>query len=95
MVRIEKSAMKIINSDASYNETLCEVTLSPLDVYITETGERYIRFIYDNEDHPLNPNIVRNNQRQTRVSSLTYMPRCQTSKLQNSFFHAYSDTISN
>ena len=95
IIQIEKSVMKIINSDASYHEALCEVNLSPLDVYITETGERYIRFIYDNEDHPLNPNIVRNNQRQTRVSSLTYMPRCRTSKLQNSFFHTYSDTISN
>ena len=74
LIQIEKSAMKIIDADFSYQETLCKIQLPPLDMVMDQASRKYIMAIYGNKNHPLHKNIELNTQRKTRVSSLTSMP---------------------
>ena len=93
LTQIEKTAMKVINSDIPYNEVLAECELPPLNVYINETARTLIQVIHDNKCHPLNSCISLKKGRRTRVSSVTDMPVCRTTKLQNTFFYAYSSAV--
>ena len=89
--RIEGKAMRIINSDISYEQALCQYQVPAVDQFITDLSRKTMLKIYSNTNHPLSCVIKRKTTRQTRVSKMIQMPKCRTEKLKRSFFHHYSD----
>ena len=89
--RIEGKAMRIINSDISYEQALCQYQVPAVDWFITDLSRKTMLKIYSNTNHPLSCVIKRKTTRQTRVSKMIQMPKCRTEKLKRSFFHHYSD----
>ena len=89
--RIESKAMRIINSDISYEQALCQYQVPAVDKFIADLSRKTMLKIYSNTYHPLSSAIKRKTTKQTRVSKLIQMPKCRTEKLKRSFFYHYSD----
>ena len=93
IVKIEKSAMKILNPDIGYENSLTMYDIPPIEKYIDEQCRKHYHKIISNEEHPLHKNIMRNTNRKTRVSAIVKMPRCRTEKLKKSFFFKYANCV--
>ena len=91
LIQIEKSSIKIIEL-IYLTDRLCKIQLPPLEMVMDQASKNYIMAIYGNKNHPPKKNTNLNAKRSTRVSSLTSMPMCRTTKLQRTLFYAYRGT---
>ena len=53
IVKIEKSAMKILNPDIGYEHSLAMHDIPPIEKYIDEQCRKHYHKIISNEKHPL------------------------------------------
>jgi hypothetical protein len=88
--RIQKTAMKIISPDSSYDQCLTTLNLSSIESFIFDLGySHFIKILHD-PDHPLFSRLTFNtNRRSARQNSVFRLPICRTAKRANSFFIFY------
>ena len=85
--RVERQALKIMNSDIEYFEAIQIYNILPVKPFTEQLSRSVMNKIYADTTHPLN-NLIK---RKTTRHALTQMPICGTEKLQNSFFFRFSD----
>ena len=85
--RVERQALKIMNSDIEYSEAIQIYDLPPVKPFTEQLSRSVMNKIYADTTHPLN-NLIK---RKTTRHALTQMPICRPEKLQNSFFFRFSD----
>ena len=83
--QIGKTVMKVIYCDIQYKEVLADCKQPQLKVYSNVTAMTPMHVIHENKCHPLNSCISLKKGRRTHVSSVTDMPVCRKTRLQNAF----------
>ena len=83
---IQKTAVKVILPEFSYEEILIALNLPTINDFLFNLADGHFSKVLSNPSHPLHDRIIFNNVRTSSRSSNTFRPKiCRTEKRRHSF----------
>ena len=93
---IQKTAVKVILPEFSYEEILIALNLPTINDFLFNLADGHFSKVLSNPSHPLHDRIIFNNVRTSSRSSNTFRPKlCRTEKRRHSFFNYFMEYRNN